>query len=258
MGDVPYSPSESVLLEKQIAEIGPDTEFVVHVGDIKAGAAPCEEKTYEEVARTLRQCAQPVLIVPGDNEWNDCGNITPDEAWRLWESHLLRLEQRWVHGFRVFRQLAREENFAFVHNGVLFVGVNLVGGRIHDAHEWKRRQVEDLEWTRRNLRRHRGAVSSAVIFGHATPTPNHELYFVGFEREAKRFAKPILYLHGDGHRWVHDRPFEAQNILRVQVDQGGIAPPIQVMVTDNPTRPFVFDRRLNRAAADSEAATSPK
>jgi hypothetical protein len=40
-----------------------------------------------------------------------------------------------------------------------------------------------------------------------------------------------------------DRPFTAQNVLRVQVDQGSLAPPIQVVVTDDPEQPFVIDRR---------------
>ena len=49
-------------------------------------------------------------------------------------------------------------------------------------------------------------------------------------KDAEQFEKPILYLHGDGHRWIHDRPGAAKNILRVQVDQGGIA---KITVTDH-------------------------
>lgn len=51
------------------------------------------------------------------------------------------------------------------------------------------------------------------------------IFFAPFNDDAVKFAKPILLLHGDGHRWIHDRPFAAGSILRVQVDQGGIAPP---------------------------------
>ena len=36
---------------------------------------------------------------------------------------------------------------------------------------------------------------------------------------------------------------EAKNILRVQVDQGGIAPPLRVTVSDHAQQPFHFDRR---------------
>ena len=87
-------------------------------------------------------------------------------------------------------------------------------------------------------------MASMVVFGHARPAAIHNDFFDPFVEEAKRFSKPILYLHGDGHRWIHDRPFAAQNILRVQIDQGGIAPPVKVSVTDHQTEPFVFDRRI--------------
>ena len=54
--------------------------------------------------------------------------------------------------------------------------------------------------------------------------------------------------HGDGHKWIYDRPFEAKNILRVEVDQGGKAPPVKVQVTNDSTEPFVFDRRNGKKA----------
>jgi hypothetical protein len=62
-------------------------------------------------------------------------------------------------------------------------------------------------------------------------------------KRLERWDKPVLYLHGDGHRWIKDRPFGAENILRVQVDQGGIAPPLKVTVTTDTDEPFEFDRR---------------
>jgi hypothetical protein len=252
MGDVPYAPAENELLPQQIARIPIDAEFVVHVGDIKSGATPCDEAVYNKVFGMLSQSAAPVFIVPGDNEWNDCTN--PAQAWKYWRKYFTRFDRRWQHRFALFRQLEREENFSFVRGGVLFIGLNIVGGRVHDANEWKQRHAENLEWTRRNLRKFGDAVGSVVIFGHAKPNQNHRDFFDPFSKDAQKFAKPILYLHGDGHRWIHDKPFAAKNILRVQVDQGGIAPPLQVSITDDPTAPFVFDRRLLAAEAVSAAA----
>ncbi len=241
MGDVPYTPEEDVLLPRQVAELPQDAEFVIHVGDIKGGAAPCDEAVYIKVAGMLRQSAAPVFIIPGDNEWNDCTN--PAEAWGFWNKHFTRFDQHWHHGLPVFRQLEHEENVSFVKDKVLFVGLNIVGGLVHDPAEWKQRHADGLTWIRRNLRRFGSDVSSLVIFGHAKPAANHSDFFEPFNKDAQEFGKPILYLHGDGHRWIHDRPFAAQNILRVQVDQGGIAPPLQVTVTDHRTDPFQFDRR---------------
>lgn len=244
MGDVPYVSAEDVLLPKQIAELPQDAEFVIHVGDIKGGKPPCHEAVYIKVSGMLSKATPPVFIIPGDNEWNDCINPDPIQAWEYWEKHFMRFDRRWQHDLPLFRQLEREENFSFVKNGVLFVGLNIVGGRVHDADEWKQRHAECLTWIRRNLSQFGDEVSSLVVFGHAKASANHKDFFGPFNEDARQFGKPILYLHGDGHRWTHDHPFEAKNILRVQVDQGGIAPPLKVTVTDDQTEPFVFDRRI--------------
>ena len=241
MGDVPYAPEEDVLLPRQIEELPMEAAFVVHLGDIKTGRSPCDETVYAKVAGMLARSRAPLFIIPGDNEWNDCPD--PEDAWRLWEKYFQRFDERWTNRPAVFRQLEREENFSFVQGGVLFLGLNLVGGRVQDEAEWRRRHAENLDWMQRNLRRFGSHVSAMIVFGHANPQRRHDDFFGLFVEEARAFEKPILYLHGDGHRWIHDRPFDARNILRVQVDQGGSAPPILIRVSDDPEEPFVFDRR---------------
>lgn len=241
MGDVPYAPGEDEMLVKQIADLPSDAEFVIHVGDIKQGKPPCDEAVYQKVSTILGRSKAPVFIIPGDNEWNDCAN--PIEAWKYWDQYFMRFDGRWQHGLKVSRQTKHTENFSFVKGRVLFVGLNIVGGLVVDPNEWKQRHADDLEWVRENLHRNGGDVSSLVIFGHAKPAKVHDDFFIPFSRTADQFGKPVLYLHGDGHRWIHDRPFKARNILRVEVDQGGIAPPLKVTVTDHPVNPFRFDRR---------------
>jgi hypothetical protein len=241
MGDIPYSAEEYQLLRQQVAELPADAEFVVHVGDIKTGQTPCEAKYYQDAADILKQSKIPVFILPGDNEWNDCTD--PDSAWTLWTKHFDRFENHWKHPLPVKRQDKRGENFAFVRSEVLFLGINVVGGRVHDPEEWKKRHSENLEWTRQNLKQYRDSIACLVVFGHAFPLKVHDDYFQGLSESAAEFKKPVLYLHGDGHRWIRNRPFAALNIERIQVDQGGIAPPIKVTITDDPKEPFVVDRR---------------
>ncbi|WP_339730529.1 hypothetical protein [uncultured Gimesia sp.] len=246
MGDVPYKPAEDSHLPQQMTAIPGDAAFVVHLGDIKGGASLCDEAVYNKVFGMLSQSQKPVFIIPGDNEWNDCTD--PDQAWKLWEKYFMRFDRRWQHRLPVFRQLEREENFSFVKGGVLFVGLNIVGGRVHDAAEWKQRHADGLDWVRRNLSRFGADVSSLVVFGHAKPIKVHNDFFDPFNEVATAFQKPILYIHGDGHVWIYDRPFAAKNILRVEVDQGGIAPPLKVTVTGDKTNPFQFDRRNGKPA----------
>lgn len=241
MGDVPYTPEEYLTLKQQLAELPKESEFVVHLGDIKAGKDPCDEQIYRDVASILTKSPCPLFMFPGDNEWNDCA--MPDDGWAFWTKHFKRFDEKWKHDLVIKRQDKRDENFAFVRKEVLFVGINIVGGRVHDAAEWKQRHAENLEWTRWNIELYRDSVRSAIIFGHAFPLRVHDDYFKGLNKVAADFRKPVLYLHGDGHRWIRNRPFDAQNILRIQVDQGGIAPPIKITVTDDPVDPFVVDRR---------------
>lgn len=242
MGDLPYAKGEYDLLVKQIERLPVEgNSFAVHVGDIKPGAWQCDESIYLKVSNILKQSKLPVFALVGDNEWNDCTD--PDAAWKLWTKYFMRFEQNWAHQLGVYHSLEREENLSFVRNGVLFIGLNLVGGQVFED-EWNTRLAQDVKWVERNLDRFGEQVSSLVLMGHAQINQKHDGFIKPFNVIADKFGKPVLYLQGDGHRWIHDRPFPAQNILRVQVDQGGIAPPLLVSVTDDKENPFQFERRL--------------
>lgn len=242
MGDVPYTPEGREALPDQLDGIPRESAFVVHLGDIKRGFVPCDEAIYEDVSNVLRGSPLPLFIVLGDNEFNDCAD--QDEAFGLWKRHFNRFDAAWSHDLDVSYQDVRDENFAFVHKGTLFIGINLVGSGIRDQDEWFERLADNWAWTRDNVERHGDDVTSVVIFGHALPMSSHDSYFLSLVDLAEQFGKPMLYLHGDGHFWVHDRPFSAENIERVMVDQGDLAPPVLVTVTHDPAEPFMFDRRL--------------
>lgn len=242
MGDVPYLPYEDEILPIQIDDLPPDSVFAIHVGDIKHGTTPCDRAVYEKVSGMLAKSKIPLFILPGDNEWNDCPD--PAAAWELWVEHFRKFDERWKPPFLVERGPKHAENFAFVQNRVLFIGVNIVGGRVHNADEWKQRHADCAVWIEAKFSEYREQVSAAVVFGHATPAPTQLDFFGNLNSLALTFEKPILYLHGDGHVWTENRPFEAKNILRVQVDQGRLGPPVQVTVTDDPDNAFTFDRRL--------------
>jgi hypothetical protein len=97
------------------------------------------------------------MFVPGDNEYNDCPD--PEAALALWKDTLLDFETSnpdWQLPFTMSRQdPTYSENFAFLHESILFVGINLVGGTIHDEAEWAARQAADLEWVDANVEANR-------------------------------------------------------------------------------------------------------
>lgn len=245
MGDVPYGEQELALLVRQVDELPRASAFVVHLGDIKDGKSPCDDAVFARVAGLLRRSVQPVFIIPGDNEWNDCDK--PKQAWRLWTKHLLKLDEQWKHGFVVARQKDRPANFAFTHEGTLFIGITMVGGAVHDKSEWKAFLQDGTAWVEERFEKEREKVQCAVLFAHAFPTEKqHGVFADRFPVAARKFGKPVLYLQGDGHVWLRDQPFEnAPNVMRVQVDQGGKAPPLTVTLTGEAKEPFRFDRRLD-------------
>ncbi|OIR11272.1 MAG: hypothetical protein BEU05_00825 [Marine Group III euryarchaeote CG-Bathy2] len=242
MGDVPYSNDQKAFLAKQITTHNAQSpsSFAVHVGDIKSGVdASCNESTYETVASQLLQLSVPTFIIPGDNEWNDCPD--PDEAWGYWETWYNEFEQNWFDAPTVERQDVRHENFAFTRDGVLFVGINLVGGDVHDAAEWDTRMGQNNDWIEAQFVAHGDSVHAAVIFGHALPSSDNEPFFDRFVPSVENFGLPTLYLHGDGHTWIHDYPFAAANLLRVQVDSGGNLVEVTVLPVGS-AEPFHFER----------------
>jgi hypothetical protein len=243
----PYQPREEPLLERYVALVSADgrSEFLVHLGDIVGGhKKKWPESQYAKVAGLLKKSRVPVFVVPGDNEWNDLDD--PDEGWRFWTKHFLHFDKQFPGGPEVRRQEARPENFAFESKGVLLIGLNLVGGRVHDKQEWATRHRQNADWVRESFRAARERVRAAVIFAQAEPNRTHEDFTRPLGEIAKEFGKPVLFLHADGHVWKVQERWLAPNLTRVMTDQLSRAPPVLVTVTDDPRRPFVFDRRLDK------------
>jgi hypothetical protein len=242
IGDVPYTPTELEDLREHIDDhnrLSP-SEFLVHLGDILGSGQACNELCYQQVADALRGLTVPAFVVPGDNEWNDCSD--PDKAWAFWETHFEDLESSFCGAPLTERQAERHENFAFTSKGVLFVGINLVGGNPFDEAEWETRLQQDVDWVGGQLSQKGPLVRAAVIFAHAGPgQATHAPFFDAFGPLAGTFGKPVLYAMGDGHSWVIDKPFAQQNITRLQVDRG-VEPPVQVTVGLDPLSPFTIVR----------------
>jgi hypothetical protein len=180
-----------------------------------------------------------MFMVPGDNEWNDCAD--PDAAWNLWEANFLGIEDNWNHDFNVLRQTARPENFAFVENAVLFIGLNLPGGDVRPIDNWDTVVEADANWITQCFNQFGGQVHTVVLFAQAYPNDARQPAGDALVEAAQAFDKPVLFMMGDLHLWTVDNPFaDALNITRVIVDAG--SPSVRVTVTGDPSNPYVFDR----------------
>lgn len=256
MGCGPYTLDAEQALVRFIALENQDrrSAFIIHLGDIvsgKFGRTAHErddqgEGQYAKVASFLEEGNRiPTFIVPGDNEWNDRRN--PEVGWALWTKYFMHFDEKFPFEPPVARQPGRPENFAFVLKEVQFIGINKVGGRHHDQDEWAERLDDNARWITQHLEQSRSNVRAAVIFAQATATGLDGRMLTPLQAAAQAFAKPILYLHADGHRWFVKRGEWSPNIVHVQTDLiDWRFPPVQITVTTHPGEPFVFDRRIDK------------
>ena len=246
IGDVPYTKEQYQWLRQFVENQNTenDADFIIHLGDIKSGGLPCHEAVYREVSSILKEFTIPTFVIPGDNEWNDCADS--DLAWTYWVKYLYHFHENWPSQRKVVYQPGRMENFYWIENGVLFAGFNLFGGRIVDSVQWNNRLTQNAAWLRGLLGNSVLDIEAAVIFGHANMVGTSEKFrpFTDtFIESAQKFEKPILFLHGDGHHWIEDKPWSAQNITRVQVDFWLNGPaPLKVTIDLNSEMPFVLSR----------------
>jgi len=257
VGDAPYNALQAVQLREQMSNIPVDAEFVIHVGDIRDADHHdiCQLAEYTFASSLLQLSHAPVFLLLGDNDWNDCPNM--NDAWSYWQSEFLHFESRyWNHSFNIQHHPNRTENFAFVHKQSLFIGLNLVGGRVRPAMHHSEQLLDEVEWTKELIRSYnanRTDIGRVVIFGHANPTHNH----VEFFEPLQQFIEwelgnhvPLLYLNGDLHEWRYQPNFFGQpSFLRIMVTGGTHEPPLKVMVNAtglaaDTSEAFVYDRQL--------------
>ena len=128
----------------------------------------------------------------------DCSN--PDEGLALWEEYFVGFESRyWEHNFNIQRHPDYPQNFAFEHKGTLFMGLNIIGGDVHDKDEWTTRLTDQSTWLEQLVRGYiekiAPAVGRVVIFGHANLNHNHRVFenlFTDFIHDDLKNQLPIL------------------------------------------------------------------
>ena len=278
LGCGPYTPADKPAAAFYIQQENRErtSEFMVHLGDVfkkppvkrpEADSAspakkpgPAEplpdqmptEAEYRETADLLTNGNMiPTWVVPGDNEWNDLED--PAQGWKWWQKYYSKFEERFKPAWKTEHQPERPENFAFVRKGVVFIGINLVGGRVHDASEWAVRLPQDAAWIKEVLTRpSMSDVRAAVVLCQANPMALKQekfgAFLIPFRQSAADWKKPLLFLHSDGHVWIDDQPWPEKNIRRIQVDKWDTKfPSVQFTVADagDVKTIFAVNRRLS-------------
>jgi hypothetical protein len=232
IGDLPYGERDESSLSAMLVDIDADpVRFVLHVGDIKASSEPCSDTLYERRAALLARSAHPLVLLPGDNEWTDChgrqaGRFDPIERLgalrsRFWATPapLGRGGDAARAALAFERQPGQPENVRWRIGGVRFVAAHVVGSnngrRGYDGAraESDARSARNRQWLADTLRiALRERADALVIAFHAEPdwqpraASGFADWIAALRETAEAFARPILLLHGDSHRFTVDRP----------------------------------------------------
>ncbi len=218
VGDTPYKRSDWKILRSKFQQLEDSGyQLLIHVGDIKRGVLPCLKRRYKRIHNLLEKSTVPYLIIPGDNEYNDCYCRGPKRALKLWRKHTLNSQPDLL--FNISRSNQLPENFSFIKDSVLFIGINNVGGRIHNEQEWKNRTLSNINWLKNSIYFQDHLVKSIVIFSHAAPKNDFGLYQV-LQQISIKLSNPIFFIQGDIHTFSIKENWDNTRMTRLVVDNG--------------------------------------
>lgn len=260
MGDVPYAQWEEIMLGTQMgtmtSNLAPGATFVVHVGDMqKSQRTNCELSYFYRIANILLQGPLPTFVQVGDNDYLDCPDKTA--AFDNYLNTFVGFEGNWTHSLNVDRWTTLEpvpmeydiarmasnpEMFAFLEDGILFMGYTLLNMNLDQGEQPDQLFYERLEdskaWVRKQLteKQQQGRIRGVVMFSHAMVSPDIRPFFEDLKdmfTNAGVYA-PVLYIHGDGHDFKINTELGSNlgwpQLTRVEVDQGAYADPLLITV----------------------------
>jgi hypothetical protein len=276
-GDMPYNlPQDYVRFENVIKTINDQkSAFTVNVGDIKASESPCSEEVYNKTISYYQNFAKPMIYVPGDNEWTDCGKkeagaYDPEERLAMIRKLFYKDSKSFgKEKINLNSQSQNTEYKTFVENNrweygnISFATIHIVGSNnnflsssTNNNKEFYEREKADLAWMEEIFKNAKDKNHSAIVIViHADMfLGSKDLREAsGFNRVKKKlqdlvidFKKPVLLINGDSHIFLIDKPFydntktkkSTTNFTRLQVQ--GDANMHAVKININPSSNSIF------------------
>jgi len=292
IGDVPYRvPLQFTYFERLIGRINQiRPAFTVHVGDIKNGSSRCDDERFQKIFAMFNTFDQPLVYTPGDNEWTDChradnGGYDPIE--RLNALRRLFFAQPGSLGrdrMPLEHQSADPKFGKFVENarwqrgGVWFATVHIIDSNNNlqrnqaAINEYIVRNAANLAWIDATFTRAiENKAPAVVVMFQADPwweLEGREDQRSGFtdtlaalKRNAIRFGRPVLIIHGGQHKFIIDKPLYLHrrliyNATRLMVFGDNEVHGVLVNVDTDDADVFSF--RTITVPQNIEPAVSPK
>lgn len=254
MGNGPANLEEETAFKRYLSleNLEGVSEFLFHLGGVGGASGDAAAEGSEAADSVLSRVAAefrgrnriPAFALPGAPEW--LGKSDPDTAWVEWSEHLLRLNEAFSKSPPVERQSGRPENFRFVHNGVVFVGINRMADPVRDRATAETRVRDAADWVSDSLARHPD-IRGAVLLANANAAGRMQSRFLPVLRQsARRFGKPVLYVHSGGDRWFVKAGEWERNITRIQLARlNADGPPVEIILFETEQAPIQWNRRIN-------------
>jgi hypothetical protein len=290
IGDMPYGDSGRTQFPRVIQDINenPQVEFTVFDGDLKNGKERCDQGAYDLAARNFAAFRNPLVYVPGDNEWTDCdrpsnGSYDANERLalvrRTFASVPASLGQKTI---RLDRQSAAyPENVRWQRGPVTYVGLNVTGSDNNapqfdatgkqvdgDQAEYTGRNAANLQWLDASFAAARAAHAKAVLvdiqadmWGTSDPTAHFADTKKKMAQLAIGFPGQVVLVNGDSHFLRIDKPLAdaagqtIQNFTRVQTF--GSEQNHWVSADVDPGDPAVFTFHQHVVASNVPAYVTP-
>jgi hypothetical protein len=237
IGCVPYAraPRSVENFTRLIAEINHvNPAFTVHLGDTKGSEEACTDEFYVRRREDFNTFDGPLIYTPGDNEWTDshyekAGKWDPVE--RLGRLREIYFAEERSFGRRPLPLVTqrRDEKFAkfvenarWTHGGVVFATVHAVGSDNNNqpdvpgaVAEFEERDAADAAWIRAAFAEARASAALGVVlffqadplaadFGRPGVAKGFDQFLRVISAEARAWAKPVLLVHADEHRYRLD------------------------------------------------------
>jgi hypothetical protein len=241
-GDGPYRSWEVGRYRRLLKDVASsNVQWLLHVGDLFW--YPCSNANLANSMDMLNAVPVPVIYTPGDNEWTDChediaGRFIPiDRLQQIRRTFFARPLQSLGTRRMTFASQAQDSSWSeFVENkrwrfgGFLFITIHMVGsgnalakypGRTPmDDAEVERRSAAALAWLDQAFAiATRDSLRGLVVAMHADPGfevdagayPAYVAFADRLAERTKAFGRPVLLIHGDGHDFQVDHPFQKRD-----------------------------------------------
>ncbi|HQR03178.1 MAG: hypothetical protein JSR19_09900 [Proteobacteria bacterium] len=268
-GDTPYTPYERQQLPSMLEAMAQSgLAFAIHAGDIKSGAARCDDEVYTGIHTLFQAAPLPIVYVPGDNEWMDCsrilaGRFDPVERLEYLRGVFFSTPQSLGHHpVPLERQPRYPENARWERGGVLFATLNMPGpdNNIGNAEEYPTRNAANLAWMGEAFRIAREKNLRGLLLDiQANPwieannegvtKPGFVDFFRRLREELARFHGQVVLAHGDTHSIQINQPLQdihtrrtIANFTRVETYGSPFMGWVRVVVDAQNPEVFRFER----------------